>query len=368
MISYIFPGQGSQFKGMGAELFDLFPEQEKEADEILGYSIRALCCEDSEGNLNQTQYTQPAIYVVSALSYLQEVQKFSVQPNYLAGHSLGEYNALNAAGALSFGDGLRLVKKRGELMSHAKHGAMAAILNISDADVSELLDANRLTNVDIANYNARNQIVISGVQEEVADSQTHIESAGGVFIPLNTSGAFHSRLMEPAGKEFSEYLRSFKFGDISIPVISNVTGQPYVQSEIADHLSKQITGSVLWFQTIESLLDSGVTEFKELGAGDVLSKLLTKIKSSYNAAQKKQRNAPVSPIQSHTSNRREDDQHTAERIVNEWNKKHRVGEFVSVTGLNGRFTTRSEAKTLFGFRPVIYLDGLEGYLPLSGIS
>ncbi len=361
MISYIFPGQGSQFKGMGSDLFDLFPEQEKEADDILGYSIRTLCNEDPEGNLNFTQYTQPAIYVVSALSYLKEIKQTGLRPHYLAGHSLGEYNALNASGVLTFGDGLRLVQKRGQLMSQAKSGAMAAILNLSDNEITDIFLANELTGVDIANYNARTQIVISGVKDEVANSQQYIESAGGVFIPLNTSGAFHSRLMASAAQKFSEYLRVFNFGEVSIPVISNVTAEPYTHADVVNHLSKQITGSVLWFQTIESLLDRGVSEFKEVGAGDVLTKLLKKIECSY-------RGSPAQNTENLDSKCREDGQCDVDWIVNEWNEKHRVGDSVWVKSLEGDFVTRSEAKKLFGFRPAIYLEGIEGYLPLSELS
>ncbi len=359
MISYIFPGQGSQFKGMGRGLFDLFPEQEKEADEILGYSIRSLCTEDPGGNLNNTEYTQPAIYVVSALSYLKEVADNDVRPDYLAGHSLGEYNALNVAGALSFGDGLRLVKKRGELMSLAENGAMAAILNLPEIDLIALINANGLNNVDIANYNARTQIVISGRREEVTNSQQYIESADGVFIPLNTSGAFHSRLMASSAKEFGEFISNFEFGEITIPVISNVSAQPYEQVDIAQNLAKQITGAVLWYQTIEYLLGLGVSEFKEIGAGDVLTKLSKKICDAYCV--------PPQGIRAPELDGVERDKREALKVVDKWNASHDIGESVSVTGLGGRFITRSKAINLFGFRPVMYLEGIEGYLPLSGI-
>ncbi|MFL0801986.1 MAG: ACP S-malonyltransferase [Agarilytica sp.] len=364
MISYIFPGQGSQFKGMGCELFDLFPRQEEEADAILGYSIRDLCCEDRDGKLNHTQYTQPAIYVVSALSYLQTLQKYSMRPSYVAGHSLGEYNALNAAGALSFGDGLRLVKKRGELMSQAKNGAMAAILNLSEEMISTILTSNGLCDVDIANYNTRTQTVISGASAQVSDSQQFIESAGGVFIPINTSGAFHSRLMRPAAELFAAYISTFDFGDMEVPVISNVTARPYKKEHIVQNLSDQITGSVLWFQIIEYLMNAGVKEFREVGAGDVLTKLVLKIKPDYDeivgirsAEKNKDMAVPIVEGENNDLN----------HIVEEWNKKCKVGESVQLNCLAGDFTTRSPAINLFGFRPVIYLNEIDGYLPLSDI-
>ncbi len=361
MICYIFPGQGSQFKGMGGDLFDAFPEKEKEADEILGYSIRTLCNEDPVSNLNLTQYTQPAMYVINALSYLQEIKRTGFRPHYLAGHSLGEYNALNASGVLTFGDGLRLVKKRGELMSHAKSGAMAAVLNLPGDEIKRILNDNGLTDVDIANYNAKTQIVISGVKDEIVNSRQYIESAGGVFIPLNTSGAFHSRLMGSAAKEFGEYLKNFKFGKISIPVISNVTAELYVHTDVENNLQKQIAGSVLWYQSIESLLSRGVCEFREIGAGDVLTKLLKKIKAYY-------KESSASQVKNLYVNRSDEAQCDVDDIVQEWNTNHRVGESVYVKGLGGYWITRSVAKKIFGFRPAIYLEGVEGYIPLSEIS
>ena len=162
MKTYMFPGQGSQARGMGGSLFDEFPELTDKADKILGYSIKELCLEDPRKELKNTQFTQPALYVVNALSYYKRIQETGETPDYVAGHSLGEFNALLAAECFDFETGLKLVKKRGELMSQATDGAMAAILNANREQVETLLKENGFKNVDIANYNAPLQIVISG--------------------------------------------------------------------------------------------------------------------------------------------------------------------------------------------------------------
>ena len=148
MKTYVFPGQGSQRRGMGENLFDEFQAQIKIADNILGYSVKELCLRDPDHKLNQTQYTQPALYVVNALSYQKKIRDDGGQPDFLAGHSLGEYNALQAAGVISFEDGLKLVKRRGELMSQARNGGMAAILNCSEEQTRRILKDAHLTQLD----------------------------------------------------------------------------------------------------------------------------------------------------------------------------------------------------------------------------
>jgi len=175
MKTYIFPGQGSQSKGMGGELFDEYSELIEKADKILGYSVKSLCLEDPDKVLGNTQFTQPALYVVNALSYYKKIEQEGAKPDYVAGHSLGEFNALLAAECFDFEAGLKLVKKRGELMSQAPEGAMAAILNTTEAEILRILEENNLTGIDLANYNTQSQIVISGSKEDIAKSQKHFQ-------------------------------------------------------------------------------------------------------------------------------------------------------------------------------------------------
>lgn len=279
MTTYVFPGQGSQKKGMGETLFDKFPDIIRQADEILGYSIKDLCLRDPDGNLSKTQFTQPALYVVNALSYLDYVEQTGRLPDYLAGHSLGEYSALFAAGAYDFRTGLELVQKRGELMGAIVGGGMAAVIGLTEIQVREQLLANHLETVDIANYNSPTQMVISGQKKEIDKAIAVFEQCNGVFmvVPLRTSGAFHSRYMEQAKIEFSHFLKSYAFNNLKIPVISNVSARAYQDAKISELLSSQITSSVKWTESIRYLMGLGEMEFVELGNGHVLSDLIAKI-------------------------------------------------------------------------------------------
>lgn len=278
--AYLFPGQGSQFKGMGKDLFDRFPEMTAKADAVLGYSIRTLCVDDPEGKLGRTEYTQPAIYVVSVLSYLKLLQEGATLPDFFAGHSLGEYAALYAAGVFDFETGLKLVSKRGALMSAASGGGMAAILQLTREAVARVIEENGLSAIDIANLNTPQQCVIAGPVEVLNKAQEHFQAAGGMFIPLNVSAPFHSRYMEPSMIEFGAYLESFTFDGPKVPVISNVHVRPYGASsdEIKDNLKQQIRSPVRWVETIWYMTRSGVETFKELGPGDVLTKMLAHIR------------------------------------------------------------------------------------------
>ena len=163
---YVFPGQGSQKVGMGKELFDKYPDIINRADKILGYSIKTLCIEDPDGRLNKTEFTQPALYVVNALHYMNEIES-GPKPDFLAGHSLGEISALYASGVLTFEDGLTIVKKRGELMSNEQGGGMAAVLGLSAEKNSESLLSNNLDKIDLANFNSPMQTVISGDASQI---------------------------------------------------------------------------------------------------------------------------------------------------------------------------------------------------------
>lgn len=274
MKAYLFPGQGSQSKGMGADLFEQFSDLTKIADEILGYSIKKLCLEDPNHLLNQTQYTQPALYIVNAFTYLNKIKNNALMPNYFAGHSLGEYNALFAAGMIDFETGLRLVQRRGELMSQAANGAMAAILKCDEPTLKNILKQNHLHAIDIANYNSPNQIVLSGPLSDIKQAEQYFTDAGFIFIPLNVSAAFHSRYMQPAAEEYAKLLNDINFKPAKIPVIANLTARPYQSMDVRNHLKMQICHSVQWTETIRYLMGCGVTEFEEIGPGGVLKKLV----------------------------------------------------------------------------------------------
>lgn len=280
MTAYIFPGQGSQTKGMGGELFSQFPEITAQADVILGYSIATLCLEDPNELLNKTQYTQPALYTVNALSFLKKIKEEGTKPTMLAGHSLGEYNALFAANVFDFATGLKLVKKRGELMSAATGGAMAAVIGLTAEMLQNTLKQHALTNIAVANYNTWTQIVISGKIEDVSRAQQLLEQAGAkMVIPLKVSGAFHSPYMRPAQEQFELYLKEFKFSAPSIPVIANLTAKSYQFSDIVSNLSQQISHPVLWTETINAMLNQNITQFEEVGPGTILTGLVRRIKN-----------------------------------------------------------------------------------------
>jgi malonyl CoA-acyl carrier protein transacylase len=277
MLAYLFPGQGSQVHGMGKELFALFNDYTAQADELLGYSIKQLCTEDTYQQLNQTQYTQPALYVVNAFMYLKTLEE-NPKPDYVAGHSLGEYNALLAAGVFDFATGLALVKKRGELMSQAHGGGMAAVLGLPLLELTQILHDHELSTVSIANYNSYQQLVISGPKGDIERTQKVLAPLTGVsFISLPVSGAFHSPYMMAAQQAFSTFLHSFKFAIPCLPVIANVNAAPYHPAIIKTNLTHQITSPVKWTKTIEYLQTKPEITFNEIGPGNVLSGLIRRI-------------------------------------------------------------------------------------------
>ncbi len=266
-IAVLFPGQGVQTRGMGRELFTMFPEQTRLASQVLGYSIESLCLENPDGLLDQTRYTQVAIYVVNALGYRQRLRADPpCKAAFLMGHSVGEYNALLAADVFDFETGLRLVMKRGELMGMIPGGAMAAVLGASSERIREILGCGGLDDIDLANYNTATQIVISG-------PATAIERAVGMLTtqrietkPLRVSGAFHSRYMYDAQRAFAEYAQAFTFAAPSIPVVANATGRPYERDDIVETLCLQITSPVRWIDSVRYVLSQGEIEFVEIGS------------------------------------------------------------------------------------------------------
>lgn len=275
---YLFPGQGSQSRGMGLELFDRFPQKVAAANDILGWSVRDLCLEDPDGRLRQTRFTQPALYLVSTLAYLHAVEESGREPDAAAGHSVGEYAALFAAGAFDFETGLGLVKRRGELMAQASGGAMAAVIGLSTDRVADLLD-ERLPQLDLANLNGPTQVVISGPESDIEAGAAVFQEAGARYIRLNVSGAFHSRYMADARGQMQTALAAMDFQPLKFPVVSNVEARPYSRERIGELLGRQLTESVRWVESVRFLLSEGHDEFEELGPGQVLTKLVQSIRA-----------------------------------------------------------------------------------------
>lgn len=286
MIAYVFPGQGSQFKGMGKTLFDEYRTLSDLADEVLGYSIRELCVQDPSQQLNHTQYTQAAIYAVSALSYVDGFEQDAQKADFFAGHSLGEYSALFAAGVFDFATGLRLVKKRGELMAQASQGGMAAVIGLDAPQIAHILLEHGFSNIDVANFNSPSQTVLSGDSAELKVAAAVFAKHQAKFIPLSVSAAFHSRYMRQAQHEFASYLQQVPLRAPRKPVIANVTALPHQPDALRQLLAEQITAPVRWLHSVEYLLAQGVREFKELGPGAVLTKLVDVIKTSHAAVAK----------------------------------------------------------------------------------
>ncbi|MFF7995591.1 ACP S-malonyltransferase [Kitasatospora xanthocidica] len=301
MTVFLFPGQGSQFKGMGAGLFEEFADLTATADRVLGYSIRELCLEDPRRELGDTRFTQPALYVVNALSHLKRVAETGTRPDYVAGHSLGEYSALFAAGAVDFETGLRLVKRRGELMSEAEDGGMAAVIGLTVEEVRAVLRREGLTGIEVANHNSPRQVVVAGRKADIpAAREAFVRGGAQHYVPLNVSGAFHSRLMAGTRERFTPLLREAVFRTPEVPVLSNVTARPHREGGIADSLGEQITHVVEWNDTIRYLLGLGEAEFVEVGPGTVLTKLVAKIRDEAEplvvpAEQTAPAPAPVAP-------------------------------------------------------------------------
>ena len=285
MKSYIFPGQGAQFSGMGKDLYNhseaarnLF----ETANEILGFRITDIMFEGTEEDLKQTNVTQPAIFLHSVI--LAKELKTEFQPDMVAGHSLGEFSALVSAKALSFEDGLRLVSARANAMQKAceiRPSTMAAILGLDDFTVEDI--CSRVSDVVVpANYNCPGQLVISGTIEGVDKACELLIQAGAKrALKLNVGGAFHSPLMELARVELQSAIENTEINEPICPIYQNIDAKPYTDvANIKHNLISQLTGAVRWTQTIQKMLHDGATSFTEVGPGSVLQGLVRKVDRS----------------------------------------------------------------------------------------
>ncbi len=289
MKAYVFPGQGAQYVGMGKDLYDNNEEARalfEKANEILGFRITDLMFEGTEEDLRQTKVTQPAIFLHSVILAKSLGEDF--KPSMVAGHSLGEFSALVAAGALSFEEGLKLVAKRAGAMQkacEAQPSTMAAVLALPDEKVEEIC-ASVDGIVAPANYNCPGQVVISGAIDSVDEACVRLKEAGAKrALRLKVGGAFHSPLMQPAQEELAEAIEAAVFNTPICPVYQNVDGKPHTDpSEIKENLIKQLTGPVRWTQDVKAMVADGADEFIELGPGNVLQGLVKKIASEVTAS------------------------------------------------------------------------------------
>lgn len=285
-IAFVFPGQGSQVVGMGRELAEKYPEVMNfftKADETLKNQLSKLIFEGPQEELTKTVNAQPGLLVTS-IAVLNFFQKSGIKADFVAGHSLGEYSALVAAGALTFEEGVYTVRKRGEYMEKAVpngEGTMAAVLGLDRVSLSEVtktVDESGFP-VSLANLNCPGQIVISGSRKGVELAGEKAKEAGAKrVIPLEVSGPFHSSLMKPASTELRDALDEIDLLDAKIPVVANVTAEPMsLASEMKERLIEQLYSPVLWEDSVQKMIDLGVDTFIEIGPGKVLSGLIKKV-------------------------------------------------------------------------------------------
>ncbi|MFH5183085.1 ACP S-malonyltransferase [Paenibacillus sp. TAB 01] len=288
-IAFVFPGQGAQAVGMGRDIYEADAAAKQlfdRADAALGYSLSSIIFEGPDSELKITYHTQPALLTTS-VAYLELFKAKGVKPDYVAGHSLGEYSALVAAGVLGFEDAVRTVRARGEFMEQAVpsgQGAMAAVLGGEREALQQLCEAisREVGVVELANLNCPGQIVVSGSKEGVQALVERGKEAGAKrVIPLEVSEPFHSSLMKPASEQLAGVLSELEMSPASVPVVANVTARPVQDpAEIRDLLVEQVHSSVLWEDSVAWLIEQGVDTFVEIGSGTVLAGLIKKIDRS----------------------------------------------------------------------------------------
>lgn len=291
MKAYVFPGQGAQFAGMGKDLYDSKPlakELFDKANDILGYSITDIMFNGTDEQLKETKITQPAVFLHSVISALCLGDEFT--PAMVAGHSLGEFSALVAAGALSFEDGLRLVYARAMAMQKACEvapGTMAAIVGLDDETVEKICQqVSAVGNVVVAaNYNCPGQLVISGNIDAVNQACELLKEAGAKrALPLKVGGAFHSPLMQPAKDELQTAIENTTFAEPKCPIYQNVDGQPHTApEEIKKNLIAQLTSSVRWTSSVQNMIKDGANDFTECGPGKALQGMIGRIDKDVTA-------------------------------------------------------------------------------------
>lgn len=288
MIAFVFPGQGSQSLGMGKEILEKYPEYKKyldKASETIGVNLESIIFGEDEKTLTLTENAQPALLTISYIMYLYATEKLNIIPDVVAGHSLGEWTALVAAEVVSFEEAVKLVRLRGKYMSEACPpgvGGMGAIIGLDIENIQKVL--SKFNNVNIANHNSPEQIVISGEKQEVLKALEILkEKDAKKVVELNVSGPFHSKLVEPAQEKMKHELENIKFNNPKHKIIQNYTGNlEYDPEKIKENIINQITGTVKWVDSIRKMKEIGVTQIYEVGPGKVLTGLVKRIDKSLN--------------------------------------------------------------------------------------